>query len=221
MPMVWRNDCLHRKTRMDTMTKPPNTPQTAPEEELNIDVKSCQRCGEDHNITFLRLLNPADEFAWWGTCYKTGQPVLLTQNPRPLLPEGEIIVKGTICERHNRRLTLACRKCNTEAVEAARLPEGGEGKLKELIGSLATRLIDLGIDSKEHTQSRKIESVWIGFDALRDFLLSLPSPGEGVGDRPKIVCLCGSTRFWREFQRASLRETMAGIIVLSIGAASG
>jgi hypothetical protein len=36
-----------------------------------------------------------------------------------------------------------------------------------------------------------------------------------------IVCLCGSTRFWREFQRASLRETLAGRIVLSIGAASG
>lgn len=39
--------------------------------------------------------------------------------------------------------------------------------------------------------------------------------------QPTIVCLCGSTRFWREFQRASLRETMAGRIVLSIGAASG
>jgi hypothetical protein len=39
--------------------------------------------------------------------------------------------------------------------------------------------------------------------------------------RPTIVCLCGSTRFWREFQRASLRETMAGKIVLSIGAATG
>lgn len=38
---------------------------------------------------------------------------------------------------------------------------------------------------------------------------------------PIIVCLCGSTRFWREFQRASLRETMEGKIVLSIGAASG
>ena len=38
---------------------------------------------------------------------------------------------------------------------------------------------------------------------------------------PTIVCLCGSTRFWREFQRASLRETLAGKIVLSIGAASG
>jgi hypothetical protein len=39
--------------------------------------------------------------------------------------------------------------------------------------------------------------------------------------RPKIVCLCGSTRFWREFQRAGLTETLAGNIVLSIGAASG
>jgi hypothetical protein len=38
---------------------------------------------------------------------------------------------------------------------------------------------------------------------------------------PVIVCLCGSTRFWREFQAAGLRETMAGNIVLSIGAASG
>lgn len=40
-------------------------------------------------------------------------------------------------------------------------------------------------------------------------------------NRPMIVCLCGSTRFWREFQRASLQETLAGKIVLSIGAASG
>jgi hypothetical protein len=39
--------------------------------------------------------------------------------------------------------------------------------------------------------------------------------------RPTVVCLCGSTRFWREFQAAGLRETMAGNIVLSIGAASG
>lgn len=37
--------------------------------------------------------------------------------------------------------------------------------------------------------------------------------------RPTIVCLCGSTRFWRTFQEASLRETLAGKIVLSIGAA--
>jgi len=42
-----------------------------------------------------------------------------------------------------------------------------------------------------------------------------------IGPRPTIVCLCGSTLFWREFQKAGLRETLAGRIVLSIGAASG
>lgn len=35
---------------------------------------------------------------------------------------------------------------------------------------------------------------------------------------PPIVCLCGSTRFAGEFQRQSLRLTLAGEIVLSIGA---
>lgn len=35
--------------------------------------------------------------------------------------------------------------------------------------------------------------------------------------RPKIVCLCGSTRFWEAFRDEGLRLTMAGEIVLSIG----
>lgn len=34
---------------------------------------------------------------------------------------------------------------------------------------------------------------------------------------PRIVCLCGSTRFYREFQEANYRETMKGRIVLSVG----
>lgn len=34
---------------------------------------------------------------------------------------------------------------------------------------------------------------------------------------PEIVCLCGSTRFYNEFQAANLRETLAGRIVLSVG----
>lgn len=36
-------------------------------------------------------------------------------------------------------------------------------------------------------------------------------------DPPEIVCLCGSTRFFETFQEASLQETVAGRIVLSIG----
>jgi hypothetical protein len=35
--------------------------------------------------------------------------------------------------------------------------------------------------------------------------------------RPKIVCLCGSTRFYQAFQQANYEETMAGRIVLSVG----
>lgn len=44
---------------------------------------------------------------------------------------------------------------------------------------------------------------------------------EQAATMPTVVCLCGSTRFWRQFQRSSLDETMAGRIVLSIGAATG
>lgn len=40
-------------------------------------------------------------------------------------------------------------------------------------------------------------------------------------ENPIIVCLCGSTRFWKTFQEAGLKETLAGKIVLSIGAVSG
>lgn len=39
--------------------------------------------------------------------------------------------------------------------------------------------------------------------------------------KPTVVCLCGSTRFFQEFQVANYRETMAGKIVLSIGFFAG
>jgi hypothetical protein len=35
--------------------------------------------------------------------------------------------------------------------------------------------------------------------------------------RPRIVCLCGSTRYGNFFREANLRLTLAGEIVLSIG----
>jgi hypothetical protein len=37
------------------------------------------------------------------------------------------------------------------------------------------------------------------------------------GERPQIVCLCGSTRFGNFFHAANLERTLAGEIVLSIG----
>lgn len=36
-------------------------------------------------------------------------------------------------------------------------------------------------------------------------------------DKPKVVCLCGSTRFFQHFMDENYRETMAGNIVLSVG----
>lgn len=36
--------------------------------------------------------------------------------------------------------------------------------------------------------------------------------------KPKIVCLCGSTRFANVFAEQNLRLTLDGVIVLSIGA---
>ncbi len=36
-------------------------------------------------------------------------------------------------------------------------------------------------------------------------------------ERPKVVCLCGSTRFREAFTEASKSETLAGRIVLSVG----
>lgn len=38
-----------------------------------------------------------------------------------------------------------------------------------------------------------------------------------VMTKPKIVCLCGSTRFGEAFRQASRSETLAGHIVLSVG----
>lgn len=60
-----------------------------------------------------------------------------------------------------------------------------------------------------------ISALLTAYDALAARLAVLEA------DRPAIVCLCGSTRFWRTFQQASLQETLAGKIVLSIGAATG
>jgi len=64
------------------------------------------------------------------------------------------------------------------------------------------------------------ELVWL--DTLRPCAVrSEREPGHPVEVsaqmRPRIVCLCGSTRFSEAFQAANLSETLEGNIVLSIG----
>jgi hypothetical protein len=43
------------------------------------------------------------------------------------------------------------------------------------------------------------------------------APGPEPLTRPKIVCLCGSTRFMEQFFEQGWQETLAGNIVLSVG----
>jgi len=38
-----------------------------------------------------------------------------------------------------------------------------------------------------------------------------------MADRPKIICLCGSTRFKYTFEQVALQETLKGNIILSVG----
>lgn len=40
---------------------------------------------------------------------------------------------------------------------------------------------------------------------------------DAAKNRPKVVCLCGSTRFREAFENANRTETLAGNIVLSVG----
>ncbi len=48
---------------------------------MNIMVRQCQRCGQDHEMDFAPLANPVDEYAWWGMCPVIEQPVLLAIVP--------------------------------------------------------------------------------------------------------------------------------------------
>ena len=48
-------------------------------------------------------------------------------------------------------------------------------------------------------------------------ITALTPPTKGGKMKPKIVCLCGSTKFKDAFTKAQFDETMAGNIVLTIG----
>jgi oligoribonuclease NrnB/cAMP/cGMP phosphodiesterase (DHH superfamily) len=54
-------------------------------------------------------------------------------------------------------------------------------------------------------------------DRLRERATRLGDERAGRPAIPWIVCLCGSTRFYKEFQQVNYEETMKGNIVLSVG----
>lgn len=97
-----------------------------------------------------------------------------------------------------RRLAAQLRS-ETEARNAL---EGDRTELQAKVGHLEQQLADL---------SMRLCSLENDNNKLRE-QLAAKSP-----ERPRIVCLCGSTRFKDEFMDANYRETMAGNIVLSVG----
>ncbi len=56
------------------------------------------------------------------------------------------------------------------------------------------------------------------FELLKEFQSQLLSRVEDKkGDRPKVICLCGSTKFKDAFIKSNFEFTMQGYIVLSVG----
>lgn len=63
------------------------------------------------------------------------------------------------------------------------------------------------------------------FDVMRKMEEAMPGELQGLvfavsHQRPPVVTLCGSTRFWTTFQEASLMFTLMENVVLSVGAAT-
>lgn len=66
-------------------------------------------------------------------------------------------------------------------------------------------------------QGTKAESSKYTLELGLDYRISLEHRPLGGNTRPTIVCLCGSTRFYEEYQKANYEETLKGKIVLTVG----
>ena len=68
---------------------------------------------------------------------------------------------------------------------------------------------DTTTDFRPAWQEEQVRKMTAGLRAARELA--------GLPPIPLIVCLCGSTRFYDEFQRVNYDLTMTGRIVLSVG----
>jgi len=59
---------------------------------------------------------------------------------------------------------------------------------------------------KEALMAEPVGSIWPLYHAVPRY-----------PDRPKVVCICGSTRFYQEYQDANKLFTLEGVIVLTVG----
>lgn len=96
------------------------------------------------------------------------------------------------------------------------------------------KIVELSYDRLENllksrrviSQEAKIEDIKLGFNHIEfkivgdgwiTFKENEPVTEIKKEFKPKIICLCGSTKFYKEFQRANYEETMVGNIILSVG----
>ena len=123
----------------------------------------------------------------------------------------------------------------TETETAGIEPSGGEAYASALLLAKAQEMLAFQTERADEAEARLAEAsvrlglvrrlgeLWAGLaagaeaaDVGRAILAAL-SGGPGVPPRPQVVCLCGSTRFYDEFQQANYDLTMKGAIVLSVG----
>jgi hypothetical protein len=90
-----------------------------------------------------------------------------------------------------------------EAIELART---------KVVGDLRPHLLDM----VRRLQRSEAYRAWADQRA-REYVKQINRLRGGTHDFPKIVCLCGSTRFKDAFLDAAREETLAGSIVLSVG----
>lgn len=94
-------------------------------------------------------------------------------------------------------MTVYCPKCGKQELT----PLTDPFKIDEEVDQILFQQLEK-CDTCGHEWLDKWWSVWT------------PEPQKEL---PKIVCLCGSTRFSQAFQDANFNETLAGNIVLTIG----
>jgi hypothetical protein len=63
----------------------------------------------------------------------------------------------------------------------------------------------------------RVEQITVALESIAALAARGRAPEGGPLAKPRIVCLCGSTRFMEAFQAANLDETISGRIVLSVG----
>ena len=72
-----------------------------------------------------------------------------------------------------------------------------------------------------HSPADWMEAAWKefeqGYSDHDEFIAALARHAPPTEGQPRIVCLCGSTRFRGAFEAANFAETMAGRIILSVG----